>query len=95
MSRARRARAEPNRRHHRQPDRERRRKRGARIDPSGYDAGKKIKGRKRHILVDTQGLLMAAIIHPANLHDRDGGLLLMSSLFGLFPFVEKTWGWPS
>jgi transposase len=32
---------------------------------------------------------MAAIIHPANLHDRDGGLLLMSSLFGLFPFVEK------
>ena len=32
---------------------------------------------------------MAAIVHPANLHDRDGGVLLMSSLFGLFPFMEK------
>jgi hypothetical protein len=36
------------------------------IDPSGYDAGKKTKGRKRHILVDTQGLLMAAIVHPGS-----------------------------
>lgn len=32
---------------------------------------------------------MAAIVHPANLHDRDGGVLLMSSLFGQFPFVTK------
>ncbi|MEA2773184.1 MAG: hypothetical protein QOD93_6146, partial [Acetobacteraceae bacterium] len=36
---------------------------GARIDLSGYDAGKKIKGKKRHLLVDTQGLLMCAIVH--------------------------------
>jgi hypothetical protein len=34
------------------------------IDPSGYDAGKKIKGKKRHILVDTVGLLLHAVVHP-------------------------------
>jgi transposase len=57
------------------------------IDPSGYDAGKKIKGKKRHLLVDTQGLLLCAIIHAANIQDRDGGLLLMGALFGLYPFL--------
>lgn len=41
------------------------------------------------ILVDTQGLLMAALIHSASLHDRDGGVRLMSSLFGLYPFLQK------
>ena len=55
----------------------------------GYDAGKKIKGRKRHILVDTQGLLMHAIVHAADVQDRDGGALLMASLFGGFPFLIK------
>ena len=49
--------------------------RGAAIDPAGYDAGKKIKGKKRHILVDTQGLLMHAIVHAADVQDRDGGAL--------------------
>lgn len=62
---------------------------GARIDPPGYDAGKKIKGKKRHILVDTQGLLMQAIVHAADVQDRDGGALLMASLFGLYPFLLK------
>ena len=62
---------------------------GACIDPSGYDAGKKIKGKKRHILVDTQGLLMHAIVHAADVQDRDGGALLMASLFGAFPFLIK------
>src|SRR3982074_1097786 len=57
----------PDGRHHRQPEREKRRKRGARIDPHGYDAGKKIKGKKRHILVDTVGLLLHAIVHPADI----------------------------
>ena len=47
----------------------RRGKRGACIDPSGYDAGKKIKGKKCHILVDTVGLLLHAIVHPANIQD--------------------------
>ncbi|MGC2788215.1 MAG: IS5 family transposase, partial [Roseiarcus sp.] len=62
---------------------------GPAIDPTGYDAGKKIKGRKRHILVDTQGLLMHAIVHAADVQDRDGGALLMASLFGGFPFLIK------
>ena len=52
-----------------------------------YDAGKKIKGKKRHVLVDTQGLLMHAIVHAADLQDRDGGALVMASLFGAFPFL--------
>ena len=64
-------------------------KKGASIDPPGYDAGKKIKGKKRHILVDTQGLLMHAIVHAADVQDRDGGALLMASLFGAFPFLLK------
>ena len=62
---------------------------GRKIDPSGYDACKQIKGKKRHILVDTQGLLMCAIVHAADIQDRDGGVLLMSALFGLFPFLLK------
>jgi transposase len=83
------ARGQPDGRDHRQPERQERGKRGACIDPSGYDAGKKIKGKKRHVLVDTQGLLMQAIIHAADIQDRDGGVLLMGSLFGLYPFLLK------
>jgi hypothetical protein len=62
--------------------------RGACIDPHGYDAGKKIKGKKRHILVDTLGLLLHAIVHPADIQDRDGGVLVMATLFGMFPFLK-------
>ena len=53
--------AQPQRGHHRQPVGEDHGKRG----PRGYDAGKKVKGRKRHIVVDTQGLLLAVAVHPA------------------------------
>jgi putative transposase len=38
----------------------------------GYDAAKKVNGRKRHILVDTTGLLLMVIVHTANIQDRDG-----------------------
>ncbi|HEX3993692.1 MAG TPA: IS5 family transposase [Acetobacteraceae bacterium] len=62
---------------------------GSLSDPPGYDAGKKIKGKKRHVLVDTQGLLLHAVVHAADIQDRDGGVLLMSTLFGLFPFLLK------
>jgi transposase len=62
---------------------------GGAIDPSGFDAGKKIKGKKRHLLVDTQGLLLCAIVHAADIQDRDGGLLLMGAVFGLYPFLLK------
>ena len=40
--------------------------------PRGYDAGKKIKGRKRHILTDTEGNMLGAITHTADVQDRDG-----------------------
>lgn len=59
------------------------------MDPGGYDAGKKIKGKKRHILVDTLGLVLHAIVHPANIQDRDGGALLLATLFGRWAFLEK------
>jgi len=62
---------------------------GSIIDPHGYDAGKKIKGKKRHLLVDTQGLLLLALVHSADIQDRDGGVLLMATMFGLFPFLIK------
>ena len=42
------------------------------LDPLGFDAGKKITGRERHILVDTLGLLLSVAVHPANIQDRDG-----------------------
>ena len=74
---------------HRQPEREERRKRGACIDPHGFDAGKLIKGKKRHILVDMQGLLLHAIVHSAGVQDRDGGIWLLATLFGQFPFLAK------
>src|SRR6266852_7745005 len=82
-------RSQPERRHHRQSKRQERGKRGAWIDPPGYDAGKKIKGKKRHILVDTQGLLLHALVHAADIQDRDGGALLLATLFGRFPFLLK------
>ena len=43
----------------------------------GYDAGKKIKGRKRHVLTDTNGLLLGAVVTPASVQDRDGAKLLL------------------
>src|SRR6202140_4217228 len=83
---------QPDRLCDRQPEREECGKRGARIDPPGYDAGKKIKGKKRHILVDTVGLLLHAIVHPADIQDRDGGVLVMATLFGMFPFFKTLFG---
>ena len=74
---------------HRQPERQGRSKRGSAVDPQGFDAGKKVTGRKRHILVDTLGLLLNVVVHPANLQDRDGvGLVLDRRTRRLFPFVE-------
>ena len=64
-------------------------KRGSWLDPPGYDAGKKIKGRKRHILVDTLGLLLNVVVHPADIQDRDGALHLLRRARRLFPFIER------
>ena len=60
-----------------------------RIHLSGYVSGQKIKGKKRHILVDTQGLLMHAIVHAADVQDRDGGALVMASLLGALPVPDQ------
>ena len=49
----------------------------------------KIKGKKRQILVDTQGLMLHALVHAADIQDRDGGAMLMATLFGLYPFLLK------
>ena len=61
------------------------------MGPRGYDAGKKVKGRKRHIVVDTQGLLLAVAVHPANIQDRDGAKLVLQRLLGRFPRLERIW----
>jgi len=56
--------------------------------PRGYDAGKKIKGRKRHVLTDTNGLLVAAVVHQAEIQDRDGAPLVLASARYLYPWLR-------
>jgi putative transposase len=48
----------------------------------GYDGAKKVKGRKRHLLVDTQGLVLEVRVHSANVTDRDGIKLLLEPAVG-------------
>ncbi len=55
-------------------------------DGAGYGAGKKVKDRKRHILLDTQGLLLSGIIHFADIQDRDGTFHLQRQARRLFSF---------
>ena len=55
--------------------------------PRGYDAGKKVKGRKRHALVDTDGRALLIEPHPADVQDRDGGAALLRASRKLFPFI--------
>jgi putative transposase len=57
----------------------------------GFDGGKKLAGRKRPILVDTQGFLLGVVVHAANLPDRQGGTLLLSTLRKTFPRLERIW----
>jgi len=56
--------------------------------PRGFDAGKKVKGRKRHILTDTVGHLVAAKVHAADIQDRDGAPDLLASIRYLFPWLR-------
>jgi Transposase DDE domain len=62
---------------------------GACIDPHGFNAGKKIKGKKRHLLIDTQSLLLHAIVYAADIRDRDGGVLVMATLSACIPSCLK------
>ena len=83
-------RGEPDGRDHRQPERQGRSKGGSTLDPQGFDAGKKVTGRKRHILVDTLGLLLNVVVHSADVQDRDGApLVLDRRTRRLFPFIER------
>ena len=58
-------------------------------DTVGFDAGKKIKGRKRHPMTDMLGLMMRAEVHSAGIQDRDGIALLFDRISARFPFVER------
>ena len=57
----------------------------------GYDAGKKVSGRKRHILVDTNGNLLKVVVHAANIQDRDGAKLLLEKAKGCFSRLKLIW----
>ena len=59
--------------------------------PRGYDAGKRIKGRKRHILVDTLGLLLALVVHSAGIQDPAGAKLVLAKIVGRFPRLRLIW----
>ncbi|MFQ6018603.1 MAG: IS5 family transposase [Kiloniellaceae bacterium] len=56
--------------------------------PRGFDAGKKVKGRKRHILTDTGGLLVTAIVHGADIQDRDGAPAVLGPIRAAFPWLR-------
>jgi len=60
-------------------------------EETGYDAGKKVKGRKRHILVDTLGMLIDVLVHPASIQDRDGAKTLLAQAIDRFPRLELIW----
>jgi putative transposase len=59
--------------------------------PRGFDAGKLINGRKRHILVDTLGLLLVAVVTVASVQDRTGARLLLRQLPGCCKKLRKIW----
>jgi putative transposase len=64
---------------------------GAKRGRRGYDAGKKIKGRKRHILVDTLGLLLGVVVTPASCPERDGAQQVLERVGGWFTRLRKLW----
>lgn len=55
--------------------------------PRGYDAGKKIKGRKRHIVTDTDGNLVHAVIHTADVQDRDAAPRVLAEIIRRHPWL--------
>jgi putative transposase len=57
----------------------------------GYDAGKQVKGRKRHILVDTEGFLLKVKVHSARVFDRDGIKPLLEGVREMFPRLSHLW----
>jgi len=54
----------------------------------GYDAGKKVKGRKRHIITDTLGLMLYVMVHTADIQDRDGAVDVLKAIRFRFPWLR-------
>jgi putative transposase len=79
--------AAAHRRHPRQSVGQDDRKRG----PHGYDSGKKVNGRKRHLLVDTLGLILAVVVHAADVQDRDGARLLLGTIRHPYSRLKRIW----
>jgi putative transposase len=75
---------EPDGGHHRHPEREDDGKGG----PRGYDAAKKVKGRKRHIAVDSSGLLLGITVHAADIQDADGAWDLLRKIKPLYCWLQ-------
>jgi len=57
----------------------------------GYDAGKKIKGRKRHLLVDTLGLVLSVLVTAAHVPERAGAQSLLGRVLGWFTWLRRMW----
>jgi transposase len=57
----------------------------------GFDAGKKVRGRKRHLLVDTCGLLLVCVVHAASVQDRAGARLVLYSIDQQYPTIGLIW----
>ena len=60
-------------------------------DPVGIMGSKKVKGRKRHLLVDTEGLLLKVKVHEVGLHDKEGAKLLLAPPADQLPRMAKVW----
>jgi len=69
------------------------RERGGNDNEVGYDAGKKVKGRKIHALVDSEGLPMRVLLHSAAIQDRDGAGLVLDKIRRRFPWLELIWAY--
>ena len=59
--------------------------------PRGYNGGKKLTGRKRHIVVDTEGLLLRVVVHAADMQDHDGGVLVLTASLADCPRLCHLW----
>ena len=57
----------------------------------GYDAGKRVRGRKRHLLVDTNGLVLHRVVHSAGVQDRAGARQVLGGICALFPLLALVW----
>ena len=57
-------------------------------EQKGFDGGKKVKGRKRHILVDAIGNLLGVVVHAANIHDTKAGIIVVDKALKTYPTIK-------